>query len=220
MYSVKIAASILAADIACLGEQAQMAEQAGADWLHLDIMDGHFVPNITFGVQVVERLKKLVNLPLDVHLMVKNPQSMFQDLANAGASVITVHQEVCPHLHADLQTIKSLGLKAGVAINPSTPASSLSEVLGFADLLLVMSVNPGFGGQAYLPFCNAKIQSLHSQLQTLKGKTMLEVDGGINSKTVAGATKAGANVVVAGTALFNTAAGFSENLKLLKQSMG
>lgn len=215
----KIAPSILSADFARLGEQVHQAEAAGADWIHVDVMDGHFVPNISIGPPVVRALRPVTHLPLDVHLMIENPARYVADFAQAGADCITVHVEACPHLHRVIQQIKSMGVKAGVTLNPATPLSSLEEILPDVDLVLVMSVNPGFGGQSYIPASTAKISRLRRMLTAIKSGAELEVDGGINAGTIAQAAEAGASVLVAGSAIFNGKASIAENIQTLRRQL-
>jgi ribulose-phosphate 3-epimerase len=201
---IRIAPSILAADFTRLGEHIREAEAAGADWIHIDVMDGHFVPSLSFGAIVVEAARRITALPLDVHIMVTEPGHLLEGFAKAGAYAITVHQEACIHLHRTLQTIRSLGCKVGVAINPATPASSLSEVLPMVDLVLPMTVNPGYGGQKFLPETLPKIRQIRQMLAD-RGLDHVEisVDGGIGPETAPQSVQAGANVLVAGTAVFN-----------------
>jgi len=216
---VKIAPSILSADFAQLGQYVSQAEAAGADWIHVDVMDGHFVPNITIGPLIVKALRPITNLTLDVHLMIEQPERYLADFANAGADRITVHVETCPHLHRTIQQITELGCKTGVTLNPATPLSTLAEILPMVDLALVMSVNPGFGGQAYIPASTAKIARLRSMLDELGSAAELQVDGGINPQTIAEAVRAGASVLVAGSAIFNRQASIAENIKQLRAAI-
>lgn len=199
---IKIAPSMLSADFANLTSEIRKVEQAGADMLHIDIMDGHFVPNLTFGPPVVSAIKKVTKMPFDVHLMVKNPETLIADFARAGADIITVHAETAPHLHRLLQNIKELGLRAGIALNPSTSLSTIEEVLDIADIVLIMSVNPGFGGQKFIPSAVNKIVRLKKMIDERKLKVDIEVDGGINSNTARDVVNAGANVLVAGSAVY------------------
>ncbi len=193
--ATQIAASILAADFSRLGEQVREAEQGGAGLIHIDVMDGRFVPNLTMGAVIVEAARRSTQLPLDVHLMMVEPDHLLADFATAGANRITVHIEACPNLHRTLQTIKSLGCKAGVALNPHTPASALSEVIHMLDVIIVMSVNPGFGGQAFLPEVLPKTRQLR-QMITDSGRTIdLEIDGGVNTQTALTCVQAGVNVL-------------------------
>ena len=219
MTHVKIAPSILAADFAHLGDQVSEAEMGGADWIHVDVMDGHFVPNITIGPLIVEALRPVTSLPLDVHLMIENPERYTVDFARAGADCITVHVETCPHLHRTIEQVKELGLQAGVTLNPATPLSSLTEILPYVDLVLIMSVNPGFGGQSYIPASTTKISWLRKMLDEIGSKAELEVDGGINLETVASVVDAGATVLVAGSAIFNQHASVAENIHMLRRAI-
>jgi ribulose-phosphate 3-epimerase len=200
---IKLAPSILSADFARLGQQVQEAEVAGADWIHVDVMDGHFVPNITIGPLIVQALRPVTRLTLDVHLMIEQPERYLADFAKAGADRITVHVETCPHLHRTIQQIRELGCKPGVTLNPATPLSSLEEILPEVDLVLIMSVNPGFGGQAYIPSSTGKIARLRAMLDQIGSPAELEVDGGINKDTIKEVVQAGATVLVVGSAIFN-----------------
>lgn len=215
--SYKLAPSILSADFARLGEQVEEAETAGADWIHVDVMDGHFVPNITIGPLIVRALRSVTRLPLDVHLMIEHPDRYLVNFEEAGANSLTVHVETCPHLHRTIQQIKSLNLKAGVALNPATPLSTLEEILPEVDLVLVMSVNPGFGGQSYIPSSTAKIARLRAMLDEIESEAALEVDGGIDMRMIPEVVAAGATVLVAGSAIFNTQASVAENIRRLRQ---
>jgi ribulose-phosphate 3-epimerase len=219
--SAKIAASILSADFARLGEQIGEAIAASADWIHVDVMDGHFVPNLTIGPPILRALRPITDLPLDVHLMVEQPDRLIPEFARAGADVLTVHVETCPHLHRTIQHIKELGVKAGVTLNPATPLTVLQEILPDVDLVLIMSVNPGFGGQSYIPFSTDRIARLRRMLDE-RGLTgvELEVDGGIKSHNVAEVVAAGASVLVIGSAIFNRQASVAENIATLREQLG
>lgn len=217
---IKLAPSILSADFARLGQQAAEAEAAGADYLHVDVMDGHFVPNLSIGPAVVAALRPHTRLPLDVHLMIENPDRYLAEFAKAGAGIITVHVEACPHLHRTLAAIRELGAKAGVSLNPATPLSAIEEALPWADLALVMSVNPGFGGQKFIPASLDKIRRLRALLDARGfSATELEVDGGINAENVAAAVAAGARVLVAGAAVFNQRESVAEAIGRLRAAM-
>ena len=199
---VRIAPSLLAADFARLGEEVRAVEAAGADWLHLDIMDGHFVPNISFGPVVVQALRRHCRLPFDVHLMIAPADPYLEAFARAGADLISVHPEAGPHLHRTLQTIKALGKRAGVVLNPATPVTAVEHVLDLCDLILVMSVNPGFGGQSFLEGQVPKIAALRRMIDASGRDIALQVDGGITAETAPRCIAAGADVLVAGTAVF------------------
>jgi len=205
---VTLAPSILAADFGRLGEQVEEASAApGVDRVHVDVMDGQFVPNISFGPLVVEAVRRHTHLPLDVHLMIEAPARFFDQFAAAGASGLTVHVETCPHLHRDVEAIHELGLTAGVAINPATPAAALDGILDYADLLLVMTVNPGFGGQGFIPGTLAKVAAVREALRRRGSAAELEVDGGIDGTTAPLVARAGATVLVAGSAVFRHPSG-------------
>jgi ribulose-phosphate 3-epimerase len=215
--TAKIAASILSADFAHLGEQVREAAAGGADWIHVDVMDGHFVPNMTVGPLIVAALRPITDLPLDVHLMIEQPERLIPDFARAGADCITVHVETCPHLHRTLQLIKELGVKAGVTLNPGTPLSTLDEVLIEVDLVLIMSVSPGFGGQSYIPASTDKIARLRRMLDDRGlAKVALEVDGGVKAHNIAEIVAAGADVLVVGSAIFNDQASVAANIATLR----
>lgn len=201
--TIKIAPSILAADFAALGSAIAAAERGGADLIHVDVMDGHFVPNLTVGPPVVQSLKRATTVPLDVHLMIQDPDRYIESFVQAGATWISVHVEVLPHLNRTLSLIKGLGAKAGVAINPSTPLVVLEEVLDDLDYVLVMTVNPGFGGQAFLPRSESKVRSLREMLDRAGRRIPIEVDGGIDLTTVGRIVRAGAEILVAGSAIFH-----------------
>lgn len=213
---MKFAPSILTADLARLKEAIEEAEAAGVDWIHLDVMDGVFVPNLTFGPILVEAVRRVTRLPLDVHLMIVNPERYLEDFARAGADVITVHFEATPHAHRAVQKVKELGKKAGLAINPATPLSAFEALLPELDLALLMSVNPGFGGQKYIPQSTERLRRLKAMRDALNPACLIEVDGGVNRATVAEVYRAGADVAVAGSALFNDKP-VKENLKELKE---
>jgi len=204
MTTPLIAPSILSADFARLGEAVRQVEAAGADWIHVDVMDGHFVPNLTVGPPIVEALRKVTALPLDVHLMMTNPDEFIPAFAKAGADILTVHVEACPHLHRTVQSIKEHGVKAGVSLNPATSATTLEYILDDVDLVLVMSVNPGFGGQKFIDATLEKIHRIRAMITASNGSPYLEVDGGITVHNVASVLKAGANVLVAGSAIFGS----------------
>jgi ribulose-phosphate 3-epimerase len=199
---IKIAPSILSADFARLGEEVQAVARGGADYIHVDVMDGHFVPNLTIGPLLVAAVRKVTDLPLDVHLMIENPDRYIADFASAGADIITVHQEAVPHLHRTVQLIKSLGKKAGVSINPATPTAALDVILDELDLVLVMTVNPGFGGQGFIASGLAKIAALRQEIDRRGLQVELEVDGGVKADNIDRIAAAGANVFVAGSAVF------------------
>ena len=197
-----IAPSLLAANFVRLAEDIAKVEAAGANWLHLDIMDGHFVPNLTFGPPIVAAIRKITKLPLDVHLMVTNPSALIDDFVAAGADWLTVHGETEPHLHRLVTRIRELGVRPAVALNPATPANTLQEILPEVDMVLVMSVNPGFGGQKFIPSSIDKIRRLKKQINALNREVLIEVDGGINAATSPLVREAGADVLVAGSAVF------------------
>ncbi|MBY9082277.1 ribulose-phosphate 3-epimerase [Paenibacillus sp. HN-1] len=199
---IKIAPSLLSADFAALGAEVAEAQASGADWIHVDVMDGHFVPNITLGPAIVKAVAAHTTLPLDVHLMMENPESYIADFAAAGAAVITVHAEACVHLHRVIHQIKEHGIMAGVAINPATPATAIKEILSDVDLVLVMTVNPGFGGQAFIPGTMHKIREIREWANAIDHDLRIEVDGGIAESTAPLVAEAGADVLVAGNAVF------------------
>jgi ribulose-phosphate 3-epimerase len=203
--TVRIAPSILSADVGHLSRDVARMEAGGADWLHVDVMDGRFVPNLTFGAKVIETLRGVSKLPLDVHLMVVEPERYFEAFAQAGATTITIHVEVSPHLSRQLARIRELGCAAGVALNPSTPLESVRDVAGDLDLLLIMSVNPGFGGQKFIPASVDKVRRARALLDGVRSRAALEVDGGINRETIANVHRAGADTFVAGHAVFSAA---------------
>lgn len=215
---IKIAPSILSADFARLGAQITEAVEGGADYIHIDVMDGHFVPNITIGPLIVEAIRPMTSLPLDAHLMIENPERYIAAFARAGSNIITVQLEACPHLHRVVQAIKELGVKAGVAINPATPVSSLTDILADLDLVLIMTVNPGFGGQQFIPHSIRKLRALKQMLAEQEVSCEVEVDGGINAETAPAAVHAGAQVLVAGSAIFNRKAPVAHNIAALRKS--
>ncbi|WP_040204938.1 ribulose-phosphate 3-epimerase [Neobacillus jeddahensis] len=200
---VKIAPSILSADFSKLGEEILAVEQGGADFIHIDVMDGHFVPNITIGPLIVDAVRPITKLPLDVHLMIENPDQYIEAFAKAGADYITVHVEACRHLHRTIQNIKSFGVKAGVVLNPATPVESIQHIIADIDMVLLMSVNPGFGGQSFIPEVLPKIKQV-KEMADQKGIAIeIEIDGGVNPETAKLCTEAGATVLVAGSAIYN-----------------
>jgi len=217
---VKLAPSILSADFARLGEQVAEVAGAGADYIHVDVMDGHFVPNITIGPAVVASIRPLTTLPLDVHLMIEHPERYVAEFVKAGADIVTVHVEACSHLHRLVQMIKGLGVKAGVSLNPATPLGSIEEIISHVDLVLVMSVNPGFGGQSFIPSTLPKIAGVRRMLDDRKLSAELEVDGGISPDNAGEIVKAGADVLVAGNSVFRASEGITEALRRLREAAG
>ena len=215
---VKIAPSILSADFSKLGDEIADVEKVGADYLHVDVMDGHFVPNITIGPLIVEAIKPVTNLPLDVHLMIENPDQYIPAFANAGASMITVHQEASVHLHRTIESIKTLDVKAGVVLNPATPAILIKDILSQVDMVLVMTVNPGFGGQSFIHETLNKIEQIATWRKQLGLSFEIEVDGGVNVDTAKLCTDVGADVLVAGSAIFDRA-DRSQAIKEIRQSI-
>jgi ribulose-phosphate 3-epimerase len=200
--TVKVAPSILSADFAALGEAIAAVERGGADLIHVDVMDGHFVPNITIGPPVVRAIRRVAHVPLDVHLMIENPDQYIEAFAEAGAGMISVHVEVLPHLHRTVSFIKSLGIEAGVVLNPATPVGALDEIAGEVDYVLVMSVNPGFGGQTFIPRSEVKVRAVRELLDRAGSRAAVEIDGGIGDATAAAVVRAGARILVAGSAIF------------------
>jgi ribulose-phosphate 3-epimerase len=217
---IKLAPSILSADFSRLGEQVAEVTKAGADYIHVDVMDGHFVPNITIGAPVVASLRSWTDLPLDVHLMIEQPEAHISQFAEAGADIITVHVEATTHLHRLVEAIKDLGVRVGVSLNPATPISSLDEVLPLLDLVLVMTVNPGFGGQAFIGSMMGKIARLRKVLDDRQAKVELEVDGGITASIAPKVAEAGAEVLVAGAAIFGSKQGAGKALREMKKALG
>jgi len=218
-HRIKLAPSILSADFGRVGEQVAEATRAGADYIHIDVMDGHFVPNITIGPLVVAAIRPHTSLPLDVHLMIESPEKYIQQFAQAGADIITVHVEVCHHLHRVVESIKELGIKAGVSLNPSTPLAEAEEVLPILDLVLLMSVNPGFGGQQFIEGTIGKIERLRRWLDELGLPAELEVDGGITAEIAPRVARAGARVLVAGAAIFNEKGSISQAITRIRESL-
>jgi ribulose-phosphate 3-epimerase len=218
VQSIKIAPSILAADFSYLAEAVQSVEAAGADYIHVDVMDGHFVPNITIGPPVVQALRRVTRLPLDVHLMISDPMRYVPAFADAGANGLTVHVEGTPHLHRALQQIREHGLRPGVSLNPATPAGTISEILNNVDLVLVMTVNPGFGGQPFIEHTLQKISRVREMLENAGSEAELEVDGGIGPRTAGQVVAAGATVLVAGTAIFGAPEGVTAAMEAMREA--
>lgn len=216
---IKLAPSILSADFAHLGDQIAQTEAAGADYIHVDVMDGRFVPNLTIGPMIVQAVRRSTRLPLDVHLMIVEPERYLESFVQAGADLLTVHVEACPHLHRTVQQIHELGARAGVALNPATSLYTVEEILGDVDLLLVMTVNPGFGGQTFIDHMLNKIERARSMIDRLDGSTELEVDGGIGPYTAPAVVKAGAQVLVAGSAVFGAEQGIAEAIGRIRASI-
>lgn len=216
---IGIVPSILSADFTRLGEQVREADAAGAQRIQIDVMDGHFVPNITMGPLVVEAVRSCTQLPLEAHLMISNPEQFIEDFAKAGADVIIVHQEVCPHLNRVIRQIKTAGKQAGVAINPSTPVFMLEDILSFLDLVLVMTINPGFGGQDFIPETLPKIARVRQMITERNLQCHVEVDGGIHEGTAPQAVKAGANLLVAGSAIYNKHESVAQTMEKLRKTI-
>lgn len=217
-HPLKIAPSILTADFGHLAQVVQAVEQGGADYLHLDVMDGRFVPNLSFGPMVIERIRDLTSLPLDVHLMIEEPERYLADYAQAGATILTVHAEACRHLHRTVQQIAEVGCRTGVAINPATPLEMVREILPFVDMILVMSVNPGFGSQRFIETSTNKLRRMRQLQDELNPLCDLEVDGGIDVHNIDDVVRSGANVIVVGSAVYNQRATPGENIAALRQA--
>ena len=215
---ILLSPSILSADFTRLGDQLKEAEQAGADWFHIDVMDGHFVPNLTMGPFIVEACRRATRLPLDVHLMIEAPERLLKAFAEAGAAWLTVHQETCPHLHRTLESIRGLGIKAGASLNPGTPASTLSEVLPSLDLILIMTVDPGFSGGQYIPLLD-KIRTVSAWRAEGRTSARIAVDGGITVKTAPEVVQAGADVLIAASAVFKHPEGIRPGMQSLRASI-
>jgi ribulose-phosphate 3-epimerase len=217
--TTKLAPSILTADFGHLADQIRAAETGGADYIHLDVMDGRFVPNITFGPTIVQTVRRATQLPVDVHLMIDDPDRYLADFAEAGANILTVHVEACLHLHRTVQRITELGCRAGVALNPATPIEAVREILPFVDMVLVMSVNPGFGGQRFIETSTNKLRRVRRMQEELNPLCDLEVDGGIDVHNVDDVVRSGANVIVTGSAVFNSSSSVEDNLAALRKAM-
>ena len=213
---VKIAPSILSADFARLAEEVALVEQAGADMIHVDVMDGHFVPNLTVGPPIVEALRAVTKLPLDVHLMITNPDVFLDDFAKAGADIITVHVETCPHLHRTIQSIRELDVQPGVTLNPATPLGQMTEILSDVSIVLIMSVNPGFGGQTFIPSALQRIKKIRKLIEQTESRAHVEVDGGVKVENSKDIIKAGADILVAGSAIFGSK-DYEEAIRGLRQ---
>jgi ribulose-phosphate 3-epimerase len=213
-----IAPSILSADFASLGDEIKAVEAAGADWIHADVMDGHFAPNITFGPLIVEAVRRVTTLPIDVHLMIENPDDYIKAFAKAGATYISVQIESCVHLNRSVQLIRECGAKPGVVLNPSTPLQSVDWILEYVDYVLVMSVNPGFGGQAFIPNSLDKIKELRRMIHNRKLSTLIEIDGGVNEKTISAIADAGVDIFVAGSAIFGSR-NYTETISNFREKM-
>ncbi len=214
-----ISPSILSADFSRLGEQIQQAEQAGADWIHIDVMDGHFVPNLTMGPFIVETCRRITELPLDVHLMITNPDDLLEDFAAAGSDVLTVHVETCPDLKRTLSKVKALGCKAGITLNPATPVSAIEPYFPLADLVLVMTVNPGYSGQSFMADVVPKIGQIRKHLDEINPGALIEVDGGISAETISETVAQGAQVFVAASAIFDHPQGIAAGIQALQAKL-
>ncbi|HXF69384.1 MAG TPA: ribulose-phosphate 3-epimerase [Thermoflexus sp.] len=219
MREIKIAPSILSADLACLARAVSEVVEAGADWIHVDVMDGHFVPNLTFGMPVVAALRRITSLPLDVHLMIEAPERYLEAFAHAGADRLIVHVEACPHLHRVVHQIRGLGLRAGVALNPATPLGAIEEILPDIDQVLIMTVNPGFGGQAFIERMLEKVRRARRMIDALGRPIELEVDGGVGPENASALVEAGATVLVAGASIFEAPEGPAGALRRLRKSV-
>jgi ribulose-phosphate 3-epimerase len=219
MNDIILSSSILSADFSRLGDQIREAEQAGVDWIHIDVMDGHFVPNLTMGSFIIEHCRKITNLPLDVHLMVWKPEKYIRDFAEAGASTLTVHIEGNPNIHRTLQEIHVLGCKAGIALNPGTPTSSILSVASLVDMVLVMSVNPGYSGQQHMPEASIRVKEVSAMLRQQNSTALIQVDGGITSDNLKNLYTAGARVIVAATSIFKFPEGIQAGVRSLRESI-
>ncbi len=217
--SGKIAPSILSADFAHLADEIAKVTEAGADMIHVDVMDGHFVPNFTIGPPIVKAIRKVTRLPLDVHLMMTNPEDFIHDFIKAGSNYITVHVETCPHLHRTIQSIKEEGVKAGVTLNPATPLASVEEILGEVDLLLIMSVNPGFGGQSFIPSTLEKLRRARKMIDQRGLNVELEIDGGVKVENIAAMAQAGADIFVSGSAIFHSK-DYKDTIQKMRAAIG
>ncbi|HEY5648902.1 MAG TPA: ribulose-phosphate 3-epimerase [Nitrospiria bacterium] len=215
----KIAPSILSADFSRLGEEIARVSEAGADLIHVDVMDGHFVPNLTIGPPIVEAIRKVTDLPLDVHVMITNPDETFQDYLSAGADYLTVHVEASTHLHRTVQAIKEMGAKAGVTLNPATPLSAVEEILPYADLLLIMSVNPGFGGQSFIPSSMEKLRQARKMIDERGLSVELEIDGGVKTDNIGDMAAAGADIFVSGSGIFKSP-DYKETIQKMRSAVG
>lgn len=214
-----ISASILSADFTCLADQVRAAEKAGTDWFHIDVMDGIFVPNISMGPMIVDAVRRVTTLPLDVHLMIDRPERYLEDFASAGANKITVHIENALHIHRTVEAIRALKVSPGIVLNPGTPAAALQAILPFVDMVLVMSVNPGFGGQKFIQQTTGKVAEIRNMLDAIGSKAIIQVDGGINHETLPGCYQSGARAFVAGNALFKHPQGIAAGVSALRQAL-